>query len=112
MNSNIAHRRKASDVNSHFAIKLSIALERVPNKSQIARAAGVVPQMLDDYVAGSTPKPSVLFKLAKALDVSLVWLMDDDADPTHPIAWRHSIADVPTCVLALELASRLGDNPQ
>ena len=71
--------------NEQFALKLSKLLDGVPNKSAIARAIGIVPQVLDQYVKGSTPKPALVYRLCEVLNVSPNWLLNDDADIENPV---------------------------
>jgi transcriptional regulator with XRE-family HTH domain len=51
------------------------------NRSKIARRVGVTPSAIYSYLPphGRMPSAAVAFRLAKALNVSMDWLLDDGA---------------------------------
>ncbi len=72
--------------NETFARKLTAAVKRHPAPAtHVAEKIGVGVQSFYQYMSGSTPKPAVLFKLARVLEVDLAWLMDDDDTREGPI---------------------------
>jgi transcriptional regulator with XRE-family HTH domain len=48
------------------------------NRAAVARNAGLPPNAVSDYVnKGYTPRADTAFRLARALNVSVDWLLDD-----------------------------------
>lgn len=66
-----------------FAEKLGSAVAQyVGTQRELARQVGIASQTLSKYLRGSVPKPGTTYALARELNVSLLWLLNDDADPT------------------------------
>lgn len=65
------------------------------NKSEISRRAGLGPNSFSAYLAkGSLPRCDIALRLARALDVSPEWLIDDEQD--WPPVWRNAQEREPT----------------
>lgn len=71
--------------NSSFSERLKVALEGHKN-SEIADKIGISRQAISMYLSGTRhPVQPVIAALAKALDVSPVWLLGYDVDKTIPV---------------------------
>lgn len=78
-----------SDATMWFSRKLSVLIEHWPgSKSELARRVGVSPQLLHQYMTGSMPKPLTLVGLARELDASLEWLLDEGDHSLQPVRIR------------------------
>lgn len=77
------------------------------NKSSVARAAGLPANAINDLInKGNVPKVDKALRLARALDVPLDWLVDDEADFPVPDSPGKRIEDHSTDDLRLELIRR------
>lgn len=99
------------------ANRLRIALEKAGKKqADLVRETGIDKGSMSHYLKGKyEPKSDVVFNLAKALDVSEMWLWGYDCDIKRPIAQKNNdtIADIVvrlrTDIEFLELVRTLAD---
>lgn len=98
-------RRVAKVVWVELAAKLRRLTENA-NRAETARLAGLKPAVFNNYIyRGSQPLPAASVKLARALNVPLEWLLDDEQDwPPPP---RGGAAALSTEELAAELGQRM-----
>jgi transcriptional regulator with XRE-family HTH domain len=74
------------------------------NRSDLARAVRLPPSILSNYInRGSTPRADIALSVAKALDVPLQWLVDDEQSWPAPPS---PAAAMSTAQLAEELSRR------
>jgi transcriptional regulator with XRE-family HTH domain len=90
-----------------FGEKLA-ALTDGKNKSQIARDAGLTPTAISDYLQkGYLPRADNALALARALGVSVEWLIDDSQGLPAKAAEAPSLSSVPHSDLMRELCRRM-----
>lgn len=72
--------------------RLKIAMKNVGKKqADLVRETGIDKGSLSHYVSGRyVPKQDTIYKLAKALDVSEMWLWGYDCDMERPIEQKES----------------------
>lgn len=76
-------------------------------KQAVAEAAGLVPSALSNFTRrGNVPRADVAFKLAKALDVPLDWLVDDEADFPPPENGGRALKDYEDREIMRDVARR------
>lgn len=64
------------------------------SQSKLARAAGTTPPSISRIVNGAEPAAGLAFRIAKALEIPIAWLLDDARDwPPPSDASGHSAAD-------------------
>lgn len=90
-------------------VKLAEKLRRLTSgqsRARLAREAGLKPTAVTNYITrGSMPLADAALKLARAMNVPLDWLLDDDQDWPPPPA--QSLAAATTLQLTEELGRRL-----
>ena len=81
------------------------------NKSAIGSKVGLKPTQMNDYTnKGFKPRYDIAFKLAKALDVSIEWLLDDEADwPPQTANKKALVCQLTDQELQAEVAKRQRD---
>lgn len=91
-----------------FGEKLRRAIETDGrSRALIARSAGLKPSILNNYLnRGSAPMADAAFRLARALDLPIDWLLDDDADWPAPVAQKPMLENISEEDLMTELARR------
>jgi hypothetical protein len=74
-----------SDPDRGFVKRLEEIVGDFPSRAALGKAAGLSPSSLQSYLKGAEPTRPALVALAKAADVSLVWLADNRGDKKpHP----------------------------
>jgi hypothetical protein len=90
-----------------FTEKLRRRSLEIGNKSKASRAQGLKPNAISSYVAkASLPRADIALKMARALDVPLEWLVDDEQDWPPPKGDRPAVELLPDDALLEELARR------
>lgn len=83
------------------------------NKAELSRTAGLPATAISDYVSkGYIPKADTALKLARALEVPVEWLIDDEADfpVPEPAAAPKTIRDFHDLELIADLGRRFSLN--
>lgn len=89
-----------------FAEKLKRLTEE-GGKSKLATKAGLPPTAISDYInKGNVPRSDKALQIAKALGVSLDWLVDDSQEWPPPAPTPHALDRVPDGALMMEVLKR------
>jgi hypothetical protein len=78
------------------------------NKTRASRDAGLPPSTISSYLAkpDSLPRLDIALRIARAIDVPLEWLADDEQDWPPPASSKRSLPDVPQVELTREVVRR------
>jgi len=77
-----------------LARKLRFCLQmRGMSQTELARRIGINRQSLNHYFQGAAPKPDVLLRMAKVLDVDLEWLCDESDPSLDPSERKPRLTD-------------------
>lgn len=75
---------------------LQLMKEQKINQKQLAEKASITEASLSKYLSGNrTPRIDVLVKIAKALDTSVNFLLDNETAPENP--YLHASAALARC---------------
>jgi transcriptional regulator with XRE-family HTH domain len=101
----------ASGVGYSAVVKFLEKLHRVSqgiNKSEALRGVGLKPNTISTYLAkkNSLPRADIAFKISRALNVPVAWLLDDDQGWPPPSIEKPGIGSIGDDELVLELARR------